>query len=122
MHAQRRTQKPKSEERDAFSRTGSQTAHFFVWFAWAGIPSEKDSMVGKPLTSTLLTSTFVFRSGWFSLRGFELEWSLVATFLEGFSVTSHETTVPGARFKGLKRVRGHPGTKKSKWSCQKSGR
>ena len=39
---------------------------------------------------TLLTSTFVFRSGGFPFRGFELEWSLVATSLEGFSATSHE--------------------------------
>ena len=45
---------------------------------------------GKPLTSTLLTSTFVFRSGGFPFQGFELEWSLVASSLEGFSVTGHE--------------------------------
>ena len=32
----------------------------------------------KPLTSTLLTSTFDFRSGGFPFRGFELERSLVA--------------------------------------------
>ena len=48
---------------------------------------------GKPLTSTLLTSTFVFRSGGFAFGGFELERSLVVTFLdlEGVSVTTHET-------------------------------
>ena len=44
-------------------------------------------LIGKPLTSTLLASTFVFG---FPLGGFELKWSLVATSLEGFSVTSHE--------------------------------
>ena len=54
---------------------------------------------GKPLTSTLLTSTFVFRSGGFPSQGFELEWSLVATSLEGFSVTGHEKRVPRAPFK-----------------------
>ena len=59
--------------------------------------------VGKPLTSTLLTTTFVFRC-----RGFELEWSFVATSLEGFSVTSHENIVPRVTFKGVKKVRGAP--------------
>ena len=68
--------------------------------------------LGKPLTSTLLTSTFVFRSGGFPFQGFELEWSLVATSLKGFSVTGHEKGVPGAPFKGINRVRGAPpGTK-----------
>ena len=72
----------------------------------------REHRFGKPLTSTLLTSTFAFRSGGFPLRGFELEWSLVATSLEGFSVTSHERRVPGALFKGIKRVRrAPPGTK-----------
>ena len=72
---------------------------------------------GKPLTSTLLTSTFVFRSREFPFGGFELEWSLVATSLEGVFTKNR---VPGAPFKGIKRVRGPPpGTKKSKWSCQK---
>ena len=49
----------------------------------------KPQLFGKPLTSTLLTSTFVFRSGGFPFRGFEAKRSLVATSLEGFSVTSH---------------------------------
>ena len=46
--------------------------------------------------------------------GFELEWSLVETSLEGVCVTSHEERVPGAPLKdsNIKRVRGaHPGTK-----------
>ena len=55
--------------------------------------------LGKPSTSTLLTSTFVFRSRGFPIGGFELEWSLVATSLGGFSVTSHEKRVPGALLK-----------------------
>ena len=47
--------------------------------------------VGKPFTCTLLTSTFVFRPGTsHPFQGFELKWSLAATCLEGFSVTSHE--------------------------------
>ena len=55
---------------------------------------------------------FCFRFGGFPFRGFELECSLVATSLEGFSVTSHEKRVPGAIFKGIKRVGGAPpGTK-----------
>ena len=54
---------------------------------------------------TLPTSTFVFRSG-FPFRRFELEWSLVATSLEGFSVASHKERVPRAPFTGTKRVRG----------------
>ena len=58
--------------------------------------------------STLLTSTFVFRSGEFPFPGFKLEWSLVATSMEGVSVTSHEGRVPGAPFKEIKRVRGAP--------------
>ena len=37
----------------------------------------------------------VFRSGWFPFGGFELEWSLVATSLEGLSVKR----VPGALLK-----------------------
>ena len=41
-------------------------------------------LVGKPLTATLLTSTFVFRSGGLPFRGFEVKWSLVATSVEGF--------------------------------------
>ena len=62
--------------------------------------------------STLLMSTFVFSSGGFPFRRFELEWSLVATSLEGFSVISHEKRVPGTPLKGIKRVRGAtPGTK-----------
>ena len=49
----------------------------------------------KPLTSTLLTSTFVFRSGGGPpLGGFKLE-SSVATSLHGFSVTGHEQRLPG---------------------------
>ena len=40
--------------------------------------------LGKTLTSTLLTSTFVFGFGGFPFGGFELELSLVATSLEGF--------------------------------------
>ena len=66
--------------------------------------------LGKPLTSTLLTSTFVFRSGGFSFWGFELAWSLVATSLEGFSVTSHENkdTVGPVLKENEKRVRGAP--------------
>ena len=68
----------------------------------------KMTIVGKPLTSTLLTSTLVFRSGGFPFRGFDLEWSLVAPSLEGVSVTNYEKGVPGARFKEIKRVRGAP--------------
>ena len=64
--------------------------------------------IGKPLTSTLLKSTFVFRSGGFPFRGFELEWSLVATSLEGLSVTSHEKKGTRAPFKGIQRVRRAP--------------
>ena len=58
----------------------------------------------KPLMSTLLTSTSVLGSS--SVRGFELEWSLMAPSLEGFSLTGHEKRVPGPPFKGIKRVRG----------------
>ena len=76
---------------------------------------------GKPLTSTLLTSTFVFMSGGFPFQGFELEWSLVATSLEGFSVTSHEEGVPRAPFKGIKRVRGAPPGTKNQSGRVKSG-
>ena len=66
-------------------------------------------IVGKPSRSTLLTSTFVFRFGGVPLWGFELEWSLVATSLEGFSVASRKK---GAPVKGMKRIRGaHPSTK-----------
>ena len=50
----------------------------------------KEGQVGKPLTSTLLTSIFVFRSGSSPFGGFKLAGSLVATSLEGFSVTSQE--------------------------------
>ena len=39
----------------------------------------KKTNIDKPLTSTLLTSTFVFRSGGFAFGGFQLEWSLVAS-------------------------------------------
>ena len=38
---------------------------------------------------------FVFRSGGLPFREFEVEWSLVATSLEGFSVTSHEKGYQG---------------------------
>ena len=49
---------------------------------------------------------FSFSSEWFPFGGFELEWSLVAASLEGFSVTSHQKRVRGApfSFKGIKRV------------------
>ena len=57
---------------------------------------------GKPLTSTLLTSASVFRSEGFPFG--EFEWSLVASSLEGFSVSSHETGVPSALFTGIERV------------------
>ena len=77
--------------------------------------------IGKPLTSTLLTSTFVFRSGGFPFRGFDLEWSLVAPSLEGFSVTNHEKGIPGAPFKGIKRVRGAPPGTKNQSGHVKSG-
>ena len=47
-----------------------------------------------------------------STMGFELEWSLVATSLEGFSVTGHAKGIPEAPFQGIKRVLGAPpGTK-----------
>ena len=36
------------------------------------------------------------------------EWSLVAAFLEGFSVTSHERRLPGAPVKGIKSYQGYP--------------
>ena len=81
--------------------------------------------VGKPLTSTfkkkLLTSTFVFRSGGFPFRGFELEWSLVATSLEGFSVTSNEKGYQWGPFKALKRVRGAPPGTENQSGHVKSG-
>ena len=106
---------------------GSQAK--FVWtnpsvpcfqgnFAWTNDP---ESLFGKPLTSTLPTSTFVFRSGGFLFRGFVLEWSLVAPSLEGFSVTSHEKGVPRAPFKGIKRVRGAPPGTKNQSGHVKSG-
>ena len=44
-------------------------------------------IVGFYLTSTLLTSTLVLGPRGFPFAGFKLEWSLVATSLEGFSVT-----------------------------------
>ena len=71
---------------------------------------------GKPLTSTWLTSTLVFRSRGFPSRGFELEWSL-ATSLEGFSVTSHGERVPRTPFKGI--TKGTTPVLRSRWSCQK---
>ena len=77
--------------------------------------------VGKPLTSTLLTSTFVFRSGEFPFRGFEVKWSLVATSLEGFSVNCHEKRVPKAPLKGIERVRGAPPGTKNQSGHVKSG-
>ena len=48
--------------------------------------------------AALLTSTLVFRFGGFPFGGFELEWSLVATSLENFSVTGHGKRAPGAPF------------------------
>ena len=63
----------------------------------------------------MLTSTFVFRSGGFPFRGFKLEWSLVATSLEGVSVTSHTEKGTRGPFKRMKRVEeALPGTKKIK--------
>ena len=38
------------------------------------------------------------RSGGFPFRGFELEWSFVATSLEGLSVTGHEKKGTGGPF------------------------
>ena len=76
--------------------------------------------LGKPLTSTLLTSTLVFRSGGFPFAGFELEWSLVATSLEGFSRKT-KNRVPGDPFKGIKRVRGAPPGTKNQSGHVKSG-
>ena len=58
---------------------------------------------GKPSTST-----FVFRSGGFPFRGFKLEWSLVATSLEGFSVTGHEKGYQRPLVKEKKGYEGHP--------------
>ena len=70
----------------------------------------RSSPIGKPLASTLLTSTFVLDPG-VRLWG-ELEWSLVATSLEGFSVTGCEKRVPGNLCKRIIRVRGAlPGAK-----------
>ena len=58
-------------------------------------------------------------SGVIPFGGFELEWSfLVATSLEGFSVTGNEERAPRAPGQGIKRVRGTPRHSKSKWSCQ----
>ena len=47
------------------------------WFWVSGLSYSS----GKPLTSTLLTPTFVFRSGGFPCWGSEAKWSLVATSL-----------------------------------------
>ena len=68
-------------------------------------------------------STFVFRSGRFpfSIRGFELEWSLVATSLEGFSVTSREKKGSRGRFLRMGRVRGSPPGTKNQGGHVKSG-
>ena len=84
-----------------------------------------ESWLGVPLTSTLLTSTFVFRYGGFpALRGFELEWSLSgAASLEGSSVTSHEEKGTRAPFKGIKTYEGHPASQSghvNKWSLAAS--
>ena len=78
-----------------------------------GIPQRLGKPSNVPFAHVL--STFVFRSG-----GFELKRSLVATFLEGFSVTSHERRVPGSPFsKNEKGTRGTLRYQKSRWSCQK---
>ena len=102
----------KSAENSSLDFTCNPRDHGAHAMSWGRCGGDV-AILGKPLlTSTLLTSTFVFRSGGFPCRGFELEWSLVATSLEGFSVTSHEKRVPGAPFKGIKREkRGTPGTK-----------
>ena len=73
----------------------------------------KCTLVEKPLTSTLLTSTLVLSRGGVCFGGFELERSFVATSLEGVSVTGHEEErVAVAPFKEIERVRGaSPGTK-----------
>ena len=67
--------------------------------------------IGKPLMSTLLTSTFALRSGGFPFGEFKLKWSLVASSREGFSVTSCEkgTRGPFESLKGItKGTRGTP--------------
>ena len=74
--------------------------------------------LGKPLTSTLLTSTLVFRSGEFPFAGFELEWSLVATSLEGFS---RKTGYQKPLLKEYKGYEGHPPVLKIKVVPVKSG-
>ena len=69
---------------------------------------------GEALNLHFANVHFVFRSGVFPFWGFELEGSLVATSLEGFSVTSHKNLkrVPRAPFQGIKLARGAPpGTK-----------
>ena len=63
------------------------------------------TFVGKPLTSTLLTSTFVFRSGGVPLWGVRPRVVFRGDFL-GRVFTKN--SVPGAPLKGIKRVQGHP--------------
>ena len=77
--------------------------------------------LGKPLTSTLLTSTLFLAPGGFPVEGFELKWSFMRTSLKGFPGTSHEKRVPGAPFKGIERVRGAPPGTKNQAGHVKSG-
>ena len=76
----------------------------------------------KPSTPTLLTSTFVFRSGAFLFGGFELEWSSVASHWrlpwKDFSVTSYGTRGP---FKGIEEIHGAPPGTKNQGGHIKSG-
>ena len=68
--------------------TGGHSSEFLIAIATArpqGLVVHAYSQLWEALiTSTLLTSTLFVRSGGFPLGGFELEWSLVATSLEGF--------------------------------------
>ena len=58
---------------------------------------------------------FISRSWGFPFGGFELERSLVATSLEGFSVTGHEKKYQGHLFEGITRVQGgNPPLQKTK--------
>ena len=67
--------------------------------------------LGKPLTSTLLMSTFVFRSGGVPLGGVRARVVFSGDFPgRGFLSLSTEKKkrVPEAPFEGIKRVRGAP--------------
>ena len=81
-------------ERNSRASRGRKS-RFCVFFVFYGHNWEALNVHLK----SLLTSTFVFRSGGFLFQRFELEWSLVATSLERFSVTSHEKGYQGPLLK-----------------------